>query len=116
MDTYTGGCHCGAVRYEVLGDFAKAMECNCSHCSKKGFLLAFVPSEDFRLLRGEDNLTDYRFNTKHIAHLFCKTCGTQSFGRGQNRDGTPTTMVNLRCVDDIDPEAIEIMKVNGKDF
>jgi hypothetical protein len=104
------------VRYQVAGDFAKAMACNCSHCSKKGFLLAFVPSGDFTLIQGEDHLTEYRFNTKHIAHLFCKICGAQAFGRGQKRDGTPTTMVNLRCVDGIDPDALEITRVNGKDL
>jgi hypothetical protein len=105
MSTYLGGCHCGAVRYEVSGDFAKAMECNCSHCSKKGFLLAFVPSGDFTLVQGENNLPEYRFNKKHIAHLFCKTRGAQSFGRGQQRD-----------VDGIDPSTLKITKVHRKDL
>jgi hypothetical protein len=116
MKTYTGGCHCGAVKFEVKADFMKAMVCNCSHCHMKGFLLAFVPAEDFTLLQGEENLTEYRFNKKKIAHLFCKTCGVQAFGRGEKKDGTPTVMVNLRCVDGIDTDTLEITKVNGKDF
>ena len=114
--TYSGGCHCGAVRYEVEAEFTKAMECNCSHCSKKGFLLAFVPAEQFTLLSGEDNLTEYRFNKKTIAHLFCKTCGMQSFGRGKRKDGTPTVMINLRCIEGLDLSTLELSHVNGKDF
>lgn len=114
MKKYTGGCHCRAVRYEAEMELDKAMECNCSHCSKKGFLLKFVPAEKFTLLSGEENLSEYPFNTKRIAHLFCKTCGVQSFGRGTGPDGTAMAAVNVRCLDDIDVAALEIMKVDGK--
>ncbi len=114
MKTYTGGCHCGAVRYEVETELGPVMECNCSHCSKKGFLLHFVPAGQFRLLSGEQNLTEYRFNTKRIAHLTCATCGVESFARGQNRDGTPAVMVNVRCLDGVDPHALTIRQFNGR--
>ena len=73
-----GGCHCGAVRYTVTTDLAQVIECNCSHCAKKGFLLTFVPQDRFTLASGEDSLTEYRFNTHKIAHLFCKVCGVQA--------------------------------------
>ena len=81
---YTGGCHCGAVRYEVEADLSTAMECNCSHCAMKGFILTFVPAADFTLLTPEAKLTEYQFNKKHIHHLFCPICGVQSFGNGKN--------------------------------
>lgn len=116
MKTYTGGCHCAAVRFEADTDIGQAIECNCSHCSRKGFLLHFVPAGQFRLLKGEQNLTEYRFNKKKIAHLICSTCGVESFARGQNRDGTPTVMINVRCVDGVDPHALSIKHINGKDF
>src|SRR6185437_10596849 len=116
MTKYTGGCHCGAVTYEVETELDKVMECNCSHCSKKGFLLHFVPATQFALLSGEDNLTEYRFNKKKIAHLFCKTCGVESFARGQRPDGTATVMINVRCLDGVDPHTLTITQVNGKDF
>jgi hypothetical protein len=114
MKKHTGGCHCGAVRYEVETDLTKAMECNCSHCSKKGFLLHFVPAEKFTLLSGEGNLSEYRFNTKKIAHLFCKACGVQSFGRGTGPDGEAMVAVNVRCLDDVDLKSLEIVPIDGK--
>ena len=81
--TYKGGCHCGKVAYEVTADLSKpVISCNCSICGRKGTLLSFVPSDDFKLLSGEDSLTSYRFNRKVIDHLFCSTCGVTSFARG----------------------------------
>ena len=52
-ETYEGGCHCGAVRFSCEADLSTVLECNCSHCSKKGFLLVFVPQQQFRLTSGE---------------------------------------------------------------
>lgn len=116
MEKYQGGCHCGAVRFEVEMELDRTMVCNCSHCSKKGFILSFVPAGQFTLLSGEDNLAEYRFNTKKIAHLFCKTCGVQSFGRGSDREGNPTVMINVRCLDDVDTAALHPTEVDGKSF
>jgi hypothetical protein len=79
MEKRTGGCHCKAVRYEVDVDLAQpVLECNCSHCQIKGFLLAFVPDSAMTVLSGQDNLTEYRFNTEKLQHLFCKTCGVEA--------------------------------------
>lgn len=117
MKTHTGGCHCGGVRYEVEADIDSAMECNCSHCSKKGFLLKFVPANTFKLTHGDESiLSDYRFNKKHIKHLFCPTCGVQSYGRGTGPDGKEMVAVNVRCLDGVEPEQIEIKKVDGKNL
>lgn len=116
MKTYTGSCHCGAVTFSIEGDIESGLSCNCSHCSRKGMLLAFFPETQFSLLSGEDNLTEYRFNKKVIAHLFCKTCGVQSFGKATNKDGVPTVAINLHCIEGINLETLPITKVNGKDF
>lgn len=116
MKTHHGSCHCGAVSYETQGEFGKVMECDCSHCSRKGFLLSFIPTEDFKLLSGEDNLTEYRFNKKQIQHLFCKTCGVESFAYGQNKEGKKTAMINARCLEDVDPSTLEVTKFEGKKY
>lgn len=116
MQTHKGSCHCGAVTFDVTADVTKAIECNCSHCSRKGFILAFVPAEAFTLKSGSENLTEYRFNKKQIAHLFCKTCGVQCFGRGTSPDGKETVAVNVRCLPDIDTTTLTITKVDGKNF
>lgn len=114
---YEGTCHCGAVTFSVKADLpAEAMSCNCSHCRRKGFLLTFVPVEMLSVTSGEDELTEYRFNTHKIAHLFCKTCGTQAFGQGEGPDGSKMAAINLRCVPDADLDALSIQKVDGASF
>src|SRR6185436_22441 len=113
---YTGGCHCGKVRYEVETDLAKVIECNCSHCYMKGLLLTFVPVEKFKLLSGEEDLQNYKFNKKVIHHLFCRNCGVESFGRGQNSAGEKLVAINVRCLDNLDPKSLTLTPVNGKDF
>jgi hypothetical protein len=112
--TYTGGCHCGAVRYRVSMRLEGAITCNCSICSKTGTILAFVPATQFDLLSGADALSDYQFGKKRIHHLFCKHCGVRSFGRGAMPDGTPTVAVNIRCLDGIDLDAVRVERFDGK--
>jgi hypothetical protein len=112
--TYTGGCHCGRVRYEVTTALGEAMACNCSICSKKAYLLTFVGPSQFKLLAGQDALTDYQFNKKHIHHLFCSTCGVQAFGSGRTPDGREMYAVNVRCLDGVDPAGLRVTHFDGK--
>lgn len=112
--SYSGSCHCGKVRYEATTDLASVMECNCSICSRAGYLLTFVPAENFKLLSGEDNLTSYHFNKMMIDHAFCKTCGVRSFGRGKNREGKAMYAVNVRCLEGVDPKSLQVKQVDGK--
>jgi hypothetical protein len=114
LRTYQGGCHCGKVRYEVTTDLGRVVECNCSHCSRKGFLLAFVNAEHFKLHQGEDELTEYRFNKHVVHHLFCKTCGIQSFSWGVRPDGTKAHAVNVRCLEGVEPGSYTVTQVDGK--
>ncbi len=117
MKTYTGGCHCGAVRYEVdIENLKDVMACNCSICSKRGWLLTFVPTAAFRLIQGEDALTDYQFNKKMIHHTFCKTCGTASFGRGSDGNGNEMIAINVRCLDDVEVKSLTISEYDGKNI
>lgn len=111
---YTGGCHCGNVRFEVEMTIDKIMSCNCSVCSKKGHLLAFTPEKRFKLLSGVDSLTDYQFGKKTIHHLFCKACGIGSFGKGTMPDGTKMAAVNVRCLDDVDFTQFPTFQFDGK--
>ena len=117
--TYTGGCHCGALAFEFEneGDITAAMSCNCSHCSMKGFHLAFVPRDKFRLTKGgESDWTTYHFNKGSIDHNFCKTCGVESFAFGVMPDGAKIAAVNLNCVDALELDTLQIRKVDGKSF
>lgn len=116
MTTYTGGCHCKKVRYEVQMEIDTAITCNCSHCSMKGLLLTFVPIENFTLLSGEDCLTEYRFNKKQIEHMFCKICGVQSFSYGAAKDGARLAAINIRCLDDVEWESVTTTAFDGRSF
>jgi hypothetical protein len=116
--TYTGGCQCGKVRYQVALDLsAPVIACNCSRCGRLGSLLAFAPASVFKLLSGEGDLTDYQFNKYVIHHLFCATCGIQSFARGNRpSDGADVVAVNVRCLDGIEPDTLVLKKVDGRSF
>jgi hypothetical protein len=112
--TYTGGCHCGAVRYRVTTKLESAITCNCSICSKSGTMLAPVSSAQFELLSGEDALRDYQFGKKRIHHLFCGRCGIKSFARGPGPGGGEMVVVNVRCLDGVDLPAIDLKPFDGK--
>jgi hypothetical protein len=114
-ETHSGGCHCGKVRFQVEVDLAEpVITCNCSICSKTGTMLAFVPEDRFTLESGADQLTDYQFNKQVIHHLFCKTCGVRSFARGADPTGAGIAAVNVRCLDDIDLEALPTHQYDGR--
>ena len=52
---------------------------SCSICNMKSNLHFVVPADKFYLLKGTDNIQTYTFNTHQAKHMFCKTCGVQSF-------------------------------------
>jgi len=113
---YTGGYQCGAVRYEVTTDLDGAITCNCSRCARLGAVLAFAPVAAFKLLAGEGATTDYQFNKKVVHHLFCSTCGIESFARGAMPDGTQMVAINVRCLDGVDVGALSPKAVDGRNF
>lgn len=98
MVVHTGGCHCGAVRFQVEAPAETEVdECNCSICARSGYLHLIVPRERFRLLAGEDALTTYTFNTGAARHLFCSICGVKSFY--VPRSHPEGYSVNARCIE-----------------
>lgn len=114
MTQYRGSCQCGAVAYTVESDLSSTLTCNCSRCQRMGFVLTFAPAASFKLERGEDALAEYRFNSKTIQHLFCRTCGVESFARGKMPDGSEVVAVNVNCLEGVDPRALESQHVDGR--
>jgi hypothetical protein len=113
--TYTGSCHCGAVRYTVEADLSQpVVACNCSICGRSGTLLAFVPAAKFTLEQGSDSLSDYQFHRNQIHHLFCKKCGIKSFARGKTPDGHEMAAINVRCLEGVDPSTLQVQHFDGK--
>lgn len=100
--TYTGSCHCGAVRYEADLDLsAGTFKCNCSICTKMRNWLAVVQPDAFRLLCDESTIGEYQFGKETIHHLFCKRCGVSPFGRGMDpKLGGRFYAIKVNCLDD----------------
>ncbi|NVE94584.1 GFA family protein [Altererythrobacter lutimaris] len=111
----TGGCHCGAVRFEAdVPQSVEMLDCNCSICSASGYLHLFVPHGDFTLLAGEDALTNYRFGSKEAQHLFCKHCGVKSFY--QPRSHPDCWSVHFRCLDDGPKPDATVTQFDGRNW
>ena len=115
MVKHRGGCHCGAVKFEVEApEDLEVSECNCSICSKSGYLHLIVPKTRFHLISGEGNLETYTFDTHEAKHLFCKICGIKSFYIPRSHpDGIS---VNVRCLDDSTIRSINIEQFDGKNW
>ncbi len=111
---YRGSCHCGAVTFRVQAPEAVEVEdCNCSICSKSGYLHLIVPKAHFELLSGEDELRCYTFNTGVAKHYFCQTCGIKPFYIPRsNPDGVD---VNLNCLDQKPPQ-ITVVRFDGQNW
>jgi hypothetical protein len=107
---HRGGCHCGAVAFEVqTAPEVELVDCNCSICRKTGYLHLIVGDKDFKLLRGEDLLSSYAFNTGAARHLFCKVCGIKSFYIPRSHpDGYS---INFRCLN-----ADEFASISSTEF
>jgi hypothetical protein len=113
--SYTGGCQCGAVRFEVQLDIGEVVSCNCSRCGRLGSLFAFAPASQFKLIDGERNLTTYEFNKHLIQHKFCAACGIQPFAMGKHpKTGESLAAINVRCLDGIDADQFKVRKVDGR--
>ena len=116
VQTLRGGCHCGKVRFEIETDPSYVSECNCSICRKKGILHHRVSKENFRLLSGESELEEYRFNTGTARHYFCRSCGIHPFTHPRTAPEDYT--VNFRCLDDFDLDSptLERRRFDGQNW
>lgn len=112
---HKGRCHCEAVAFELIAPANLiAHECNCSICSMVGFLHVIVSASKFRLLKGEDNLVSYRFNTGVANHLFCGTCGVKPYYIPRsNPDGFS---VNARCLDRTHIDNLTVQPFDGQNW
>jgi hypothetical protein len=115
MVVYRGGCHCGQIRFEVTAPAQlRVSDCNCSICAKSGYLHLIVPKSRFKLLSGDERLTNYQFNTGVAQHLFCSTCGIKSFY--VPRSHPHGYSVNARCLDNVAIADLTIVPFDGRDW
>ena len=115
MVKHTGGCHCGRVRFEALAPAQIVVsECNCSMCSRTGYLHLIVPAAQFTLLSGREVLSTYTFNTGTARHHFCSVCGVKSFYVPRSHpDGYS---VNARCLDPGPITGMTVRQIDGRNW
>ena len=117
LKTYSGSCHCGAVRFEAELDLTQSSyRCNCSICRRNRFWAAVATPDHFRLLAGEAELAEYRFNTRKNLHCFCRRCGVRPFGVGTETPIGKMYGVNIGCLTGVTEEelgGIPITYVDG---
>jgi len=111
---YQGSCHCRAITFEVeVPESIEADRCNCSICSKSGFLHLIVPLSKFKLLSGAQSISTYTFGSGIAKHTFCKSCGVKPFYTPRsNPDGID---INVNCID-IDPISINVTEFDGQNW
>ena len=95
-------CHCGGVEAEinVPEELEKVMRCNCSICKRKGAIMSIVKNEDFKIIKGKEIISLYKFHTKTAKHFFCSVCGI--YTHHNPRINPSLTGFNLGCIDSID--------------
>lgn len=111
---YKGGCHCGKIAFDVDGDIDQVIECNCSICSKRGYLLWFVPRANLHLQTPISELSTYTFNKHHIQHHFCPTCGVAPFGTGSDGKGNEMAAMNVRCFQGVELATLKTVPYDGR--
>lgn len=112
---YRGSCHCGKVTFEATGEITNVMECNCSICTKKGYLLWMIPRAQLKLLTPPENMASYKFNKKAIDHYFCPNCGCGPFGEGtEPKSGTMMAAINVRCLEGVNLTQLKRMPFDGR--
>ncbi|KAF2805494.1 uncharacterized protein BDZ99DRAFT_106240 [Mytilinidion resinicola] len=120
--TYPASCHCGSVQYTVtlsppLTDPTREVfECNCSICSRNGYLLVYAKHEDVNFTAGEEILERYTFAKARVAHFFCPQCGSSLFAKSLDASYKPLDIkaVNVRQFHDLDLARLKIRGVDGR--
>ena len=113
---HEGSCHCGRIAFTLEGEVGDVIDCNCSMCRRKGALLAAFPREALTLKTPEADMGTYKFNRHLIDHHFCLTCGISPFSEGKGSDGAATTMVNVRCLADVELAGLDVVPVDGASY
>ncbi|EHK23573.1 uncharacterized protein TRIVIDRAFT_17139, partial [Trichoderma virens Gv29-8] len=113
--TYRGNCHCGSFVFETkVPEIKSALDCNCSICSKKGYLWIFPGEGNVNIVKGSvEELTAYEFGPKKLKHLFCPTCATAVAGARVTEQGGLQLAVNAHTFQGLNTWDLEKSSYDG---
>ena len=100
-----GKCHCGSVKFTINTKIRDLRRCNCSMCSRKGFVMGTALIDELTITSGEKNLTSYKWNTKIAEHFFCKICGINTHHK--RRSDPNQYGYNIGCIEGFEMSWIE---------
>jgi hypothetical protein len=116
LKTYQASCHCGAVKFEADLDLSQtSFRCNCSICKRTRFWPAIAEPQGFRLLSGEGEMSEYRFNTHKNQHFFCRHCGVRAFGIGNDTPVGKMIGVNIGCLEGVTEDELSKIPITYVD-
>jgi hypothetical protein len=108
---HSGSCHCGVVQFRVDAVISELTTCDCSLCVKRNAVMAKIPEQALAVVKGEDALTLYQWNTRRPKHYFCSQCGIYVFHR--KRAAPDYFGINVFCLDEFDPTSLPIRATEG---
>jgi hypothetical protein len=124
LKTYSGSCHCGAIRFAADLDIAAGtVKCNCSSCTKARSWLIFVAADRFRLVAGQDAQSSYQWTppghqAPTVEYHFCNRCGIRTPASGNIEFlGGAVYAIQVQLLDDLDPgelAAATVRYVDGR--
>ena len=120
--TYSGSCHCGLIKFEVLADIDHLRECNCSICIRRGALNFRVAKQNLTILTPLANARLYQWGSETAEDYFCAKCGILPFRKPSRLTEVEIAAgkvqftgwaVNARCLNGLDLSDIPIVKIDG---
>lgn len=115
-ETRRSTCHCGAV--ELLITFESGLQnirrCDCSLCSRKGYVMASVPTTHLQVVRGRDRLSLYQWGTMVAEHYFCSTCGIHTHHK--RRSNPSEYGINIACIEGVRALEYAPVPIGNGDF
>ena len=100
-----GSCHCGVIKFQVNISLKDVRRCNCSICSRKGFVMGSAPVDVLTIISGKKYLSTYKWNTNVAEHYFCKICGISTHHK--RRSNPNEYGYNIACIEGFEMSWIE---------
>lgn len=104
---HKASCHCGSVGivFDLPNGLEELRRCDCSLCRRRGAIVASVPLSGIDIVKGEEHLKLYQFNTMTAKHFFCDKCGI--YTHHQRRSNPSQYGFNVACLEGINPLKLE---------